>query len=101
MLHASPNYYRKGPWYDAIMAPHERQRAGGARRLPGERSAAERGDEAQVWFGGREAQQVVEYSRYSILLYLGLEYSTFVTMSGRWVCAGGFFDLEYSTNMPQ
>ena len=64
MLHASPNYYRKGPWYDAIMAAHEQQRVGGARRMRGERSATERDDEAQVWFVGFQMfHRVVEYSK--------------------------------------
>jgi len=41
-LHATPAYYDRGAWFDAIVAAHSVDAAGPMRRMPEERSAAER-----------------------------------------------------------
>jgi len=41
-LHASDNFYNRGPWYDAVRAQHLVAQVGDMRRLPEERSARER-----------------------------------------------------------
>ena len=38
VLHASDNYYQRGPWYDSVRAWHRVPTTGPARRLPEERS---------------------------------------------------------------
>ena len=41
-LHASPNYYKRGAWFDAVRAKHAVPATGQSRRRPEERSAQER-----------------------------------------------------------
>ena len=38
VLHASDNYYQRGPWFDSVKAWHRVPTTGGARRRPEERS---------------------------------------------------------------